>query len=214
MTKFFHRHSGGVVKHRVLQPLSASTLDMNCDARVQHIRRMLDKIVNRREQEETKAARLKQHLNRVSVYLSVLLTLQFALNVVQTTVFTDVDKRVVGVLSVMAVTVSFALACLGKHAFRQRKVLEKCIQNQRRWDKAEDAFTMELANSLADGQLTSDEHRKLEEIYKDVSDFVDGGQQLDWLDRKNFSCITRERDGQTEVKNGSGTLYQSDPRVL
>ena len=84
------------------------------------------------------------------------------------------NKNVLGVFSLLASVSSFSLACLGRHAFNKRKELEKCAEAQRRWDKVEDTFTMELANSLADGELTSQEHQKLKDIYKDASDFVDG----------------------------------------
>ena len=162
--------------------LNISTLgNLSGDVRIQHTRRMLEKIVEHKEREKAKITRQDIYLKRLSIALSLLVTIQFALNLGQTSVFADVDKRIVGVLSVVASINSFALACLGKHALKQNKNQEKCIQKQKSWDKAEDTFTLELANCLEDGQLTSSEYRKLQGIYKDVSDFVDG---MDPADKK------------------------------
>ena len=158
--------------------------DLSGSVRIQHTRRMLEKIVEHKEQEKVKIVHQEKYLKRLSVVLSVLLTIQFALNVGQTSVFADVDKRIVGALSVLASVNSFALACLGKHTLKQSKKLEKYIQTEKSWDKAEDTFTLELANSLEDGQLTSAEYQKLLGIYKDVGDFVDGRMKLDPADQK------------------------------
>ena len=144
------------------------------EVRIQHIRRMLGKILESKEKEKVKTLQLEKYLKHLSVCLSIILTVQFTLNVAQTTVFANVNKNVLGVFSLLASVSSFSLACLGRHTFNQRKELEKCAEAQRRWDKVEDTFTMELANSLADGELTSQEHQKLKDIYKDASDFVDG----------------------------------------
>lgn len=184
--------------------------ELGDEVRTEHIRRMRDKIVDRKEREKTKAVRLENYLFCLSTCLSVLLVIQFALNLAQTTVFADADKTLLGVLSSIASVNTFAIACLGKHAYNSRKKMEQHTENQRRWDKAEDAFVMELSRSLEDGKLTSEEHQKLKKIYTDAGDFLDRSmQELDKDDKIFLSYIKDER-----FENGSKPRHSSDTRAL
>ena len=81
--------------------------------RIQNMRRLLSKIADRKKAEKAKAQQLETHLKRLSFCLSVLLVIQFALNVGQTSVYGGVNKHVVGVLSVLASVNTFAIALLG-----------------------------------------------------------------------------------------------------
>ena len=176
------------------------------------MRRLLSKIADRKKAEKAKAQQLETHLKRLSFCLSVLLVIQFALNVGQTSVYGGVNKHVVGVLSVLASVNTFAIALLGKLALGTRNALEAASQNQRRWDKAEDTFTIELSSSLADdGRLSPDELQKLHGIYTDVSDFVDGSSDLL---TKNFSPKVKATTTTTTTNHGSGTDYSQDSRLV
>ena len=147
------------------------------------MRNTLDKISNRREEEKVKASKLEVYLNRVSIGLSALAGAHFTLNIAQTSILMDMDKRVLGALSVISSVSALAIGCVSKHALTTRRELQRCVENQRRWDKAEDAFLIELSNSLEDGKLTSREHERLQDIYSSVDDCVDGSKNL--LAKKN-----------------------------
>ena len=163
--------------------------DLSEEVRIEHLRRMLAKITSHKERESTRAVHLETCLGHLATALSILMTIQFALNVAQTAVFADVDKTLIGVLALIASTNSFIIACLSRHASMKSKLLENCTEKRRRWDRAEDTFTMHLGISLQDGELTSDEYQKLNEIYADVSDFVDGSVKKDSTEIKNFPAI-------------------------
>ena len=173
--------------------------------RLQHTRRMLDALGKLKEKETLKTQQLKAYLERLSATLALLVTIQFTLSLAQTTVFANVNKHVVGALSLLASLCSVSLACLGRHKANQSKTLELHMQRQRKLDKAEDAFTLELANCLADdGQLTSEEHQKLNLIYKEARDCVDAN--IAAQAGKYFRSIARQ--------DGSGARHQPDPTIL
>ena len=163
----------------------SSLCDLSGEVRIQHLRRMLEKITSHKEREITRAAQLEACLRQLSTALAILMVIQFALNVAQTTVFADVDKTLIGVISLIASTNSFIIACLSRHTSMKSKLLETCTEKRRRWDRAEDTFTMRLGNSLQDGELTSVEYQNLNGIYADVSNFVDGLVKSDLIGGKN-----------------------------
>ena len=168
------------------------------------MRQLLVKIADRKEREKAKIEQLEKHLKRLTLYLSVLMVIQFTLNVSQTSIFAGLNKHIVGALSLIASINTVTLAVLGKLAFNARKTLEQCSQNHRKWDKAEDTFTMELSSSLEDdGKLSMDELRKLRGIYTDVGDFVDGSNSV--LLKKFYPIVKEDQDG-------AGADHPQDPR--
>lgn len=191
--------------------MANGSVDLKGDVQAEHIRRMLNKIVERKDGEKIKAVQVERYLKQLSACLFLLLGLQFVLNLGQTTVFAGVDKRVLGVLSAVASVNTFVVACLGKLALNARRALQRHTENQRRWDKAEDAFIMELSASLdEDGRLTIEEHRKLREIYTQASDFVDGSmseEDLDAVDKKILRHIKDHRGSE----DGSRAFHPADP---
>lgn len=150
-----------------------SSVDCASDVRLRHIRGMLDKIVNAAKKEEEKGILLQKQLERLSLYLSTLVALQFILGVVQTTLQSIISKPTLGVLSVLTSITAFLIGCLGKRVMNRKKMLEECFQTRKNWEKAHDVFTMKLSDYLEDGILTSDEHDRLQSIYTGASDFVD-----------------------------------------
>ena len=133
--------------------------------RVDHLRQLLRKIRDRKELEKNKIAAVEKRLSHGNIVLTVLLGVQLALSASQTTVFADVDKRIVGGLSLASTLTSLALGCVSKRVSSQRGMQKKLLLSQQRWDKAEDAFTMELGACMHDGVLTSEEHLKLKGIW-------------------------------------------------
>ena len=179
--------------------------DPGSELRVQYMRQLIGKIAGHKEEEKKNVMRLEKQIKHLSMLLHILLIIQFALNLGQTSVYADVDKRVVGALSLIASVNTFVLAVFGKLAFNIKKKLVACTARQRRWDKAEDAFAMTLSSSLDDGRLSAEEVEKLNSIYRDVRDVVDGSEVL--LTEKKFSL-------KAKVGNGSGTDHPADPAVV
>ena len=164
------------------------------------MRKKLRKIGERKKGEKDGVEEMETRLRWLSICLTKLLLIQFTLNLGQTTVYINVDRRAVGTLSLAASINTFTLAVLGKLAFNSRRMLQERSKNLRRLDKAEDTFTMELSDSLEDGKLNSEEVRKLGVIYADVCDVVNGSSlQL----VKTFSHISK-------MENGSGTDHPTD----
>jgi len=165
--------------------LDISLGDLRDDVRLQHIRLMLDRIVEGKRDQQDSTAHVEKYLKRLSICVAVLLTIQFVCNMAQTTVYANVDKRIIGALSLFSSATTFVLTCLSKHASTQVGLLHTSKEKQRQWDKAEDTFIMELVYSLEDDQLTANEYGKLKNIYTDVNDFMDGTS--DAADQKKIS---------------------------
>lgn len=163
-----------------LLPLVSSGIPPSSSASgTEYIRLVLEKIVRHKESDRMEVERCKRCLHRLSTCLAVLLVVQLVLNLGQTSVFARADKYVIGTLSCVASVAALAVGCVSKHVHDKRKTLDRLEARHRRWDKAEDAFVMELSNSLQDGRLTSEEHRKLHGIYAEARDFVDGSLSQD-----------------------------------
>ena len=173
---------------------------------LEHLRLMLRKIKRRKAAMKNKSDTVEKQLARVNLIVSTLLVIQVALSASQTTVLADVDRRIVGILSLISMTVGCALGCVVKFAHTQRNVLQKLLVSYQKWDKAEDAFVMEMGVCMQDGVLTSEEHLRLNGIYEVARDFVDGS--LDEQSENYFTLYSK--DG----KHGSGTLHTPDSRFI
>ena len=114
-----------------------------------------------------------------------------------------------GGLSLASTLVSFVLGCVSKHVSSHRSLQKKLLLSQQRWDKAEDAFTMELGACLQDGVLTSEEHVKLKGIYEGARDFVDGSLEDECVEN-NFSSKAKKE----KSNNGTGAHHPPDPRCV
>ena len=88
---------------------------------MQYMRQLFGKIARHKEEEQKNVMRLEKQIKRLTMLLHILLIIQFALNLGQTSVYADVDKRAIGTLSLIASVNTFTLAVFGKLAFNMKK---------------------------------------------------------------------------------------------
>jgi len=172
------------------------------DVRFRHVRNMVEDIAKRKDVVGQKVNCLEKWVKYSTLVLSILVTIQTILNVLQgSDIFPE--RQHIRIVAVIGTILGVLIACIGKQVFDVKRTLITCVEQLQLLEKTEDMFMMELDMTLEDGNLSADEYKRLIKMMGDVRNVMSHGSV------KNFHLYHKN-----DLEDGAGNLLPTGSRVL